>query len=102
MRQSVYGRCPLKSPGWAVQLRPGLVLLENYSLVEMKGRPSNSDDLMKMCESGLYTRFRAAFGSFADFQKVLADNERQDFGEETSRKLFLSLRGCYIRMLMAE
>lgn len=65
-----------KSPTQFSPERKAAVLMEYYALAKTHGRSINSSDLMKMGESGLYFRIRAAFGGFADFQKVLADNEQ--------------------------
>jgi len=45
------------------------------ALVKKHRMPLNSNDLMKLGESGLYFRIRAAFGGFADFQKVLENQK---------------------------
>ena len=64
-----------KSPTQFSPERQAAVLVEYENLVRKHGRPLNSNDLMKLGESGLYTRIRSAFGAFADFQEVLAENE---------------------------
>jgi len=60
-----------RSPTQFSPERKAAVLLEYDTLVRKHGRPLNSNDLIKLRESGLYTRIRSAFGAFADFQKVL-------------------------------
>ena len=54
--------------------RKAAVLVEYEALTRKHGRPLNSSDLQKLGETGLYTRIRAAFGAFADFQQVLKAN----------------------------
>ena len=63
-----------KSPTQFSPERQAAVLMEYEALVRKHGRPLNSNDLMKLGESGLYFRIRSAFGGFADFQKVLVEN----------------------------
>jgi len=63
-----------KSPTQFSPERQAAVLMEYDALVRKHGKPLNSNDLMKLGESGLYFRIRSAFGAFADFQEVLANN----------------------------